>query len=84
MTPLKERTMISLPDGQGAKRYWTREEVAARYRVHVNTVDNWRDKGLLGFTRAGRLVRISNEDLAEFERRVPPHERVDGGDDDDD
>lgn len=72
----------SFPDNKGAA-YWTREQVALRYGVHIHTVDNWREKGWLGFTVIGRLVRISREDLEEFERRMPPQQRVDGGDDDD-
>lgn len=76
--------MASLPDDLHTAEYLTREQVAARYNVHINTVDNWRKRGWLGFIMAGQLVRITRVHLEEFEQRVPENQRVDGSGDDHD
>jgi excisionase family DNA binding protein len=56
--------------GERVRRLLTAADVAARYRVPVRTPYSWVDQGLLPARRCGKvLLRFTEEDLAEFERR---------------
>lgn len=61
-----------------AEHLWTRQEVATRYRVHVNTVDRWIASGELQCRYYGRLVRVTDQQLADFDFEYPSRRR-DGG-----
>lgn len=50
-------------------RYYTVEEVAARYKVHEDTVRRWyRERDLRIVKLGDRSVRIKQSDLVRFER----------------
>jgi len=52
--------------------YYTVEEVAERYSVKPTTVYAWIRTNQLGHVRIGeRLIRVSEDDLTEFEKRPP-------------
>lgn len=55
--------------GESVRRLLTAADVAARYQVPVRTPYSWVDQGLMPARRCGRLLRFTEEDLAEFERR---------------
>lgn len=48
----------------------SRKEVAARYNVHVNTVDKWVKKGLLKPIRFVGRVYFTESELSNFEKRA--------------
>lgn len=48
------------------RRYWTTEEVAAHYRVGINTVRDWVKKGKIAAHKAGRRVLIEQEEVERF------------------
>lgn len=49
---------------------FTCEEVAERYKVKVITVWDWIRKKKLSAIKLGREYRISEEDLASFEKSI--------------
>lgn len=63
------------------EKFFTCEEVAARYSIRTYTVWEWIRRGILPAVRIGKLYRIREKDLAAFERSrqtIP----VEGGQDD--
>lgn len=50
-------------------KYYTCEEIAERYRVKTATVWGWIRGGKLCAVRIGGLYRITEEAMAQFERR---------------
>lgn len=59
---------------------FTCEEVAERYKVKVITVWDWIRKKKLSAIKLGREYRISEEDLAAFEKSIRTTETVEGSD----
>jgi excisionase family DNA binding protein len=49
-------------------RFFTVTEVASRYRVKPRTVRDWIKRGRIVAMRTGRLIRISSDALAAFEK----------------
>lgn len=43
----------------------TKAMIVEEFNVHINTVDNWIERGL-PILKIGRLVRIKRSDLEEF------------------
>lgn len=53
---MNENTHKEQPPGAGGEELLTRKELARRLRVHVSTVDNWRDEqGLPAMVRGNRV-----------------------------
>ena len=50
------------------EKFFTCEEVAARYSIRTYTVWEWIKRGILPAVRIGKLYRIREKDLAAFER----------------
>jgi excisionase family DNA binding protein len=52
------------------RKFMTRNDIAALFGVSPRTVDSWQREGLLPFHRVGkRLVRFTDEDIADFVKR---------------
>lgn len=59
---------------------FTCEEVADRYKVKVITVWDWIRKKKLSAIKLGREYRISEEDLASFEKSIRTTETAERSD----
>lgn len=56
-------TRENLPQSKPKPTYYSRHEVAELLGIHVNTVDNLRREGKLNFSRIGRALRISQDNV---------------------
>ncbi len=50
------------------ERLYNCDEVAERYKVKKNTVWDWIRKGILPAIRIGKMYRITQKDLDEFDK----------------
>lgn len=48
------------------EKYFTPQEIADKLKVSINTVRKWYASGKLESTKAGRMVRISEQQLDRF------------------
>lgn len=48
------------------EKYFTPQEIADKLKVSINTVRKWYQSGRLESTKAGRMVRISEQQLDRF------------------
>ena len=48
------------------EKYFTPQEIAEKLKVSINTVRKWYASGKLESTKAGRMVRISEQQLDRF------------------
>lgn len=48
------------------EKYFTPQEIADKLKVSINTVRKWYASGKLESTKAGRAVRISEQQLDRF------------------
>ena len=55
------------------EKYFSRQQIATMLNVHINTVDNWINKGWLQADKIGGRWRISEEQLNEFMKRNGNH-----------
>ncbi len=65
---------IALPKGEAMKKIYTPEEIAENLQASKRTVYRWVEKGELKAFRAGKLIRVTREDLEEFLGRSIPWE----------
>ncbi len=51
------------------EKLYTCEEIAERYTIKIRTVWDWIRSGKLPAVHVGRLYRVRESDLAEFEQK---------------
>ena len=51
------------------RKFLTKQELAARFRVHPNTIDRWRRHGLLPEIQVEGTIRFDLADIERFEAR---------------
>ncbi len=49
-----------------AKNYYSKTELAQKLGVSIRTVDNWMSVGKISFTKVGRRVIFSEDDLQQL------------------
>jgi excisionase family DNA binding protein len=76
---MKKIVVVGQPQKPGGEKYLTRKEVAARFKVDVRTIDNWRVKYQMPHYCVGGQVRFKGSEVDAWmktRRRGGPLPRV--------
>ena len=75
---MKKIVVVGQPPKPGGEKYLTRKEVAARFKVDVRTIDNWRVKYQMPHYCVGGQVRFKESQVEAWAETMRRGKRVPG------